>query len=108
MARALDVTVVVPPPLRIAVDGRMEVNLGVPANAGVGEVLETLFTLYPRLRLFLAGDRPATGGVCFQLALDEHSSHELAMGGTGLSAGRRLYLFSLSRPPASSPAGLQG
>ncbi|MFY0580030.1 hypothetical protein ACN28S_42460 [Cystobacter fuscus] len=62
MARALDVNVVIPPPLRPLFEGRREVSLGVPGHAGVGDVLETLLSLYPRLRQHLAGDRPATGG----------------------------------------------
>jgi hypothetical protein len=105
VARALDVNVVIPPPLRPLFEGRREVSLGVPGHAGVGDVLETLLSLYPRLRQHLAGDRPATGGSYVHLALDSHSLEELALGGTGLSTGRRLHLFLLSRPPPSSPTG---
>lgn len=98
MARALDVTVVVPPSLRPLFEGRREVTLGVPASTTVGEILETLLRLYPRLRQHFAGDTPVTGGLFVQLALDEASLEELASGGTGLSTGGRLILFSLSRP----------
>jgi hypothetical protein len=100
--------VVVAPPLRAALDGRLEVNLGVPANASVGDVLETLFSLYPRLRQHLAGDVPPTGGRFLQLALDEASFREWVAGGSGLSAGRRLYLFSLSRPLPGGQADRDG
>ncbi len=106
MARALDVTVVLAPPLRPFFEGRRELSLGLPADAGVGEVFEALLTLYPRARLLLAGDAPATGGHCVHLALDAHAFAELAAGGTGLSTGRRLVLFRLSRPPSPGvPAG---
>jgi len=46
----VNVTVLVPSTLRAAVDGKHKLDLGVPAGAGVGEVLQTLFTLYPKLR----------------------------------------------------------
>ncbi|MGZ3458032.1 MAG: MoaD/ThiS family protein [Archangium sp.] len=105
MAQALDVTVVVPPPLRALFEGRREVTLGVPGETTVAEVWETLLKLYPRLRQHFAGDQPVTGGFYVQLALDEHSLAELASGGTGLSTGGRLYLFCLSRP---SPGGRPG
>ncbi len=109
MARALDVNVVIPPPLRPLFDGRREVSLGVPGQSSVGDVLETLLTLYPRLRQHLAGDRPATGGFYVHLALDSHALEELAAGGTGLSTGRRLHLFLLSRPPAAgAPPAREG
>ncbi|PTL77949.1 hypothetical protein [Vitiosangium sp. GDMCC 1.1324] len=98
MARALDVTVVVPPPLRALFEGRREVTLGVPSTTTVGEILETLLRLYPRLSQHFAGDQPVSGGFYVQLALDEPSLKELASGGTGLSTGGRLVLFCLSRP----------
>ena len=107
MARTFDVTVVVAPALRPAFEGRREISLGVPAAAGVGDVLESLLKLYPKARLLLAGDR-RLGGRYLHVALDEHASLELARGGGGLSAGQRLYLFALSRPPAGSRPGLEG
>lgn len=104
----LDISVVVSPVLRMVFEGRREISLGVPAAAGVGDVLETLLTLYPQARhLLLAGDG-RQGGRYLHMALDEHSSQELARGGGGLSAGRRLYLFALSRPTAGKRAGLEG
>jgi hypothetical protein len=98
--------VVVAPSLRPVFEGRGEVSLGVPALATVGDVLETLFKLYPRARLMLAGDR-RTVGQYLHVALDEHASLELARGGGGLSSGQRLYLFALSCPPGNPP-GLEG
>jgi hypothetical protein len=52
----VNVTVLVPSTLRAAVDGKHRLDLGVPAGAGVGEVLQTLLTLYPKLRSALASD----------------------------------------------------
>lgn len=103
MARPLDVTVVVPPQLRALFEGRRELRLGVPEEAGVGEVLEALLSLYPRLKQCLAGDFPARGGSYVQVVLDEGSLRDLASGGRGLSTGRRVVLFSLSRPSSPNP-----
>jgi len=52
----VNVTVLVPPTLRSAVDGKHKLDLGVPAGAGVGEVLQTLLTLYPKLRAAMASE----------------------------------------------------
>jgi hypothetical protein len=52
----VNVTVLVPSTLRAAVDGKHRLDLGVPAGAGVGEVLHTLLTLYPKLRGAVASD----------------------------------------------------
>ncbi len=52
----MNVTVLVPPTLRAAVDGKHKLDLGVPAGAGVGEVLQTLLTLYPKLRGAMASE----------------------------------------------------
>ena len=50
------VSVLVPSTLRAAVDGKHKLDLGVPSGAGVGEVLQTLFTLYPKLRSAIASE----------------------------------------------------
>ncbi|MDY7228768.1 hypothetical protein [Hyalangium rubrum] len=108
MARPLDITVVVAPSLRGAFEGRQVVNLGVPATAHVGDVLETLLRLYPRLNSLLAGDKGPPGGRYLHVALDEHASRELAQGRGGLAAGHKVFIFALSRPPASSRTSLEG
>lgn len=108
MARTLDIIVVVAPSLRGAFEGRRTVNLGLPATAGVGEVVETLLKLYPRTRNLLAGDWKSPSGQYLHLALDERASQELAQGGGGLAAGQKVYLFALSRSPASRQTGLEG
>jgi hypothetical protein len=50
----VNVTVIVPNALRSAVDGRAKVSLGLPPKANVGDLLEALFTLYPKLRSHVA------------------------------------------------------
>jgi hypothetical protein len=50
----VNVTVIVPNALRSAVDGRARINLGLPSKANVGDLLEALFTLYPKLRSHVA------------------------------------------------------
>jgi len=53
------VTVLVPVSLRAALDGKPRVELGVPPGAGVGEVLQALLTLYPKLARRVASERRA-------------------------------------------------
>lgn len=53
----MNVTVLVPNSLKSAVDGKRRVELGVPAGAGVGEVLQTLLALYPKLARRVATER---------------------------------------------------
>jgi hypothetical protein len=52
----VNVTVLVPSTLHSAVDGKHKLDLGVPAGSGVGEVLQTLLTLYPKLRWAMASE----------------------------------------------------
>jgi len=107
VARAFDVTVVVPASLRSIFEGRTEVRLGVPATAGVADVLETLLRLYPRLHGQLASDRDGARRH-MHLAVGEATSAQLAAGQGGLAAGQRLYLFALSRERPSGRPGLEG
>jgi hypothetical protein len=57
----LNVSVHIAPQLQGATEGRSRLEIGLPAGAGLGELLESLFALYPKLREFLAheGARPA-------------------------------------------------
>ncbi|MCP3138389.1 hypothetical protein [Pyxidicoccus xibeiensis] len=107
MSGTHEVTVVVAPALRGAFEGRRLVSLGVPDGAGVGEVLESLFKLYPRARQYLLGERGGSGPF-LHVAMDERSAEELARGGGGLSAGLKLYVFALSGPPRGRQAGGEG
>lgn len=100
--RPFDVTVLVAPALRTAFEGKREVTLGVPAGAGVGEVLEALLQLYPRLRTLVVTDRDAAPRH-LHLALPEATALALARGQGGLAAGQRLYLFGLGRRRQGRP-----
>ncbi len=98
--------VVVAPPLRNAFEGRSVVSLGLPATADLGDVVETLLRLYPRTRSLLAGDRGTPGGRYMHLVIGETSSRQER--GSGLAAGHKVFVFALSRPPASNQPGLEG
>lgn len=110
MARALDISVVVAPPLRNAFEGRSVVSLGLPATADLGDVVETLLRLYPRTRSLLAGDRGAPGGRYMHMVVDSGASGgwEPGQGGAALAAGHKIFIFALSRPPASNQAAQEG
>jgi hypothetical protein len=108
VARTHDVTVVIAPALRGAFEGRREVSLGVPLSAGIGDVVETLLRLYPRARKLVAAEQGGNGGLYLHLAMDEQSAWDLARGGGGLSSGRKLYAFALSRASPGGRAGVQG
>ncbi len=108
MARAFDITVVVAPPLRNAFEGRSQVSLGLPSTAELGDVVETLLRLYPRTRSLLAGDGGTPGGRYMHLVLDGSSVRDLAQERGALSAGHKVFIFALSRPPAGRRPGLEG
>jgi hypothetical protein len=57
----VNVVVMVPRALKGAVDGRVKLSLGLPPNADVGDLLDTLFTLYPKLKLHVATEKGAKG-----------------------------------------------
>lgn len=103
-----DISVSVAPGLRGAFDGRRELALGVPAAAGIGDVVEALLRLYPRTRQLLAGDGGEPGGLYLHVAMDAATARELASGTGGLPGGCRLYVFALSRPPRGGRAVVEG
>lgn len=88
----MNVTLMISPTLRPAVDGRESIELGVPRSANVGDVLETLLTLYPKLARFLASER--RGSVISGIHLMVRGGHP-----DKLHEGERLYLTA-ARPPA--------
>jgi hypothetical protein len=55
----VNVVVMIPKALKAAVDGRAKLNLGLPPNSDVGDLLDTLFTLYPKLKSHVASDKRA-------------------------------------------------
>ncbi len=90
----MNVTVLVPSSLRSAVDGKRRVELGVPAGSGVGEVLQTLLTLYPKLARVLATERQH-GRQGLTLFYEE----------AGLRRGRREHARVWLFAPQAEPAG---
>ncbi|MBI3185686.1 MAG: hypothetical protein HYZ28_26405 [Myxococcales bacterium] len=53
----MNVTVVVPQALRPVFDGRRRIELGVPRGADLGDVLQALLVLYPKLAQHLPSER---------------------------------------------------
>jgi hypothetical protein len=94
----VNVTVLVPSTLRAAVDGKHKLDLGVPAGAGIGDVLQTLLTLYPKLRSALASEtrlRRQQLTVVFEPRPALHGSRE----------GVRVWLFAAPGSTESAGAG---
>ncbi|MFN0064519.1 MAG: hypothetical protein ACKVPX_18605 [Myxococcaceae bacterium] len=85
-------TLMVSRTLRLAVDGRDSIELGVPRAATVGDVLETLLNLYPKLGRFLASEKKNSGAAGLHLMV--RGAHK-----EPLREGERLYLTA-ARPLA--------
>ena len=49
-------------PLRNAVEGRRKLNLGLPPSADLGDLVQALLTLYPKLRAHVAHERQERPG----------------------------------------------
>ncbi len=58
----MNVTVIVPTSLKAAVEGRKQLQLGMPASASIGDMVETLFRLYPKLTEHIQSDDIETVG----------------------------------------------
>jgi hypothetical protein len=89
----MNVTVLVPNSLKSALDGKRRVELGVPAGSGVGEVLQTLLTLYPKLARVVATERQH-GRQGLTLFFEEAETRH------GRRQHARVWLFA----PAAEPA----
>lgn len=105
MPTPLTVTVHIAEALRPSVDGRRQVSLGVPSTASVGDILESLFKLYPRLVQHMASERRGTASQGLRLVV-AGSALGLADSAGGrpesIQQGQRLYLFAA--PPRKSGA----
>ena len=94
----MNVTVLVPSTLRAAVEGKHKLDLGVPAGSGVGEVVQTLLTLYPKLRGAMASEtRPRRQ----QLTVVVESRPQLR----GARDALRVWLFAAAGPTEPAGAG---
>jgi hypothetical protein len=99
----MNVTVMVPHTLRTAVEGRRRVELGLPASADVGDLLEALFKLYPKLRQHMANEG-ATQAAPMSVCLPEPAVRELANRRNPLKEGQTLYLVAPPQKSASAAA----
>lgn len=96
----MNVTVQIPPALRPAVEGREMLSLGLPAGADVGDLIDTLLSLYPKLRMFMAGETKQAKSA-LTLFMSEPALSNLARRGKGLREGQVVYLVGgMPRRPA--------
>ena len=92
-----------PRSLRLLLDGKRQVELGVPARADVGDVLQSLFMLYPKLRQVVSTERRVVRQQ-LMLWMGERATNDLAHQRSGLREGERLYLCALAPEPVRLPA----
>lgn len=100
MAVPLTITVHVAEAIRKEVDGRQQVNLGVPSTASVGDVLESLFKLYPKLVQHMASERRSSAPQGLRLVMASSSGRPASM-----QQGQRLYLFGAPPRKGTPPRG---
>ena len=53
----MNVTIMVAKSLQAACDGRQRIELGVPNSTGIGDIIQTLLSLYPKLVRHMAHER---------------------------------------------------
>ena len=58
----MNVTIMVSKPLQAACDGRQRIELGVPNSTGIGDIIQTLLSLYPKLVRHMAHERADARG----------------------------------------------
>ena len=81
----VNITVIIPKTLQAACEGRSKIELGVPATSDLADVIQTLMSLYPGLRAFVANEKRP---------MRQHFAVA--------QAGRKIFLFtSTGAPPAS-------
>jgi hypothetical protein len=82
------ITVHVATALVPALDGRRRVDLGVPHGSELPHVLQTLFSLYPRLQAYLPNERRGKLGIQLSLMFRPRVS------GLSLRDGEPLFLVA--------------
>ena len=87
----MNVTVMVPLTLKGAVDGRGRLDLGVPPFADLGDVLESLFRLYPKLALHMASEKRSARAT-LNLFVSEQMLKDFDRRRFALREGQMLYL----------------
>jgi hypothetical protein len=53
----VNVTVIIPRTLQGACEGRARIELGVPPSSDLADIIQTLMSLYPGLRAFVANEK---------------------------------------------------
>jgi len=86
----MNVTVLIPRALKAAVEGKGKLSLGLPPSADLGDLVEALLTLYPKLKLHLASDKGAQAQH-LNLYLTDASTKDLSWR-SRLKEGQTLYL----------------
>jgi hypothetical protein len=73
------------------VEGKVKLSLGLPATADVGDLLEALFTLYPKLKVHVASDQGSTQAQHLNLYSAESGTRDISAR-SRLKDGQTLYL----------------
>ena len=53
----MNITVIIPKSLQGACEGRAKIELGVPPTSDLADIIQTLMSLYPGLRAFVANEK---------------------------------------------------
>lgn len=88
----MNVTIIVSEALRSALEGRRKVELGVPKTADIGDVLQALLALYPKLGAHVPSERRPVRQYLNVVAQGTAPSGVLREGET-------VYLFGSPVPP---------
>jgi hypothetical protein len=86
----MNIVVEIAPPLIGAVEGRRRLELGIPPNSDVGDLLDTLLKLYPKLLQHVSSDA-RKGGSGLNIFWANRPSGQLPMR-PRLLEGEKLYL----------------
>jgi hypothetical protein len=53
----MNITVIIPKTLQGACEGRSKIELGVPPTSDLADIIQTLMSLYPGLKAFVANEK---------------------------------------------------